>query len=241
LGFCHRRQTPDPMGAHGRKQGTQFSDHAYVRVGERLSLEPSELADQLDYGFAINIREEAEKDIAHRLFYSADDLQCFVAIQNINTRVVVTILPVDYYEQRNPRIPPSLMEEAKRLVSWTPATDEPHPLEHLPGSAAGNNVAEVRFHVRVVVSKGSEWTQRIITLKPWPSLRYDCDVQRLIADEEFQAAVVRRSRRVMIPSEKLVKLKVRLGNKAAWSSFPFDSGKFVLPSTTRDETTRNRG
>jgi hypothetical protein len=217
------------MGAARSSQSTQLSEHAYLRVEERLSLEPNELAEQLDYGFAISIKEETHKDIVHRLFYSVDDSQCFVAIQNVTSRLVVTILPVDYYEQRNPRIPPILMEDAKRLVSWSPATGEPQPLENIPAKAATSKVAEQRFEVVVVVNKGSDWTKRIIKLKAWPSLKYDGDAQRLLQDSEFQISVLGRARRVMVPSERVVGLKVRLAKKEPWTTAPFNGQAFELP------------
>lgn len=214
------------MGLRRNSERTRFSDHAYLRVEERLSLEPGELADQLDYGFAINIKEETHKDIVHRLFYSVHDAQCFVAIQNINSRLVVTILPVDYYEQRNPRIPPILMENAKGLVSWSPATNEPHALESIPAKVKPSIVTEERFDVIVFVKKRSDRTKRVINIKPWPSLKYDGDAQRVLLDSEFQSFVLRHVRRLTVPSEQIVELGVRLGRKQPWTKASFNGHAF---------------
>ena len=58
-----------------------ISKHAAQRIAERLTMEPGEVADQLDWDLAINIGEEKGTRRIHRLFYSPEDAQCFVAIQ----------------------------------------------------------------------------------------------------------------------------------------------------------------
>ena len=80
------------------KAYSQFSFHAYERVIERLTMEPDEVAELLDWDLAVRIGEEKGTNRIHRLFYSREDFQCFIAVQDEKSRTIVTILPVDYYE-----------------------------------------------------------------------------------------------------------------------------------------------
>ena len=83
----------------------------------------------LDHGLAVKISEEKKTNRVHLLFYSAEDFQCFVAIYDHQTKTVITLLPVDYYELLNHKIAPVFMEEAKLKVStdYDPVTDKTAP------------------------------------------------------------------------------------------------------------------
>ena len=59
---------------------TSFTRHAWARVIDRLSLAPPEVAALLDYELAVPIGSRG--GTRHRLFYSAPDRQCFVAVQD---------------------------------------------------------------------------------------------------------------------------------------------------------------
>jgi len=104
---------------------TGFSTHARVRVEERLSMPEDDVALLLDHGLSVKISEEKHTNRVHLLFYSLDDFQCFVAIYDQVTKTVITLLPLDYYEQLNHKIAPAFIEEAKLKVSPTydPVTD----------------------------------------------------------------------------------------------------------------------
>ena len=104
---------------------TTFSAHARVRVDERLSMPEEDIALLLDHGLAVKISEEKKTNRVHLLFYSAEDFQCFVAIYDHQTKTVITLLPVDYYELLNHKIAPVFVEEAKLKVStdYDPVTD----------------------------------------------------------------------------------------------------------------------
>src|SRR3954453_15753454 len=75
-----------------------FTRHAWARVHERLSMTASEVANILDAGITINIGVEEESNRIHELFYSECDKECFVALVDRVSHVVVTILPTDYHE-----------------------------------------------------------------------------------------------------------------------------------------------
>lgn len=104
-------------GLKYRFSRTNFTRHARERADQRLSIPDDELADMLDWGLTVTIKEETGSTRAHRLFYSHPDQQCFVVVQDTRTKTVVTILPVDFYESLNDKVPNSLLDEARRKVS----------------------------------------------------------------------------------------------------------------------------
>lgn len=75
---------------------TIFTQHAFDRVTERLSLSQREVAQILDSGETIPLGLERGSNKMHRLFYSSHDNQCFVAVQDDSTGEVITILPPDF-------------------------------------------------------------------------------------------------------------------------------------------------
>ena len=97
---------------------TSYSRHAWTRVLDRLSLTPAELAALLDYDLAVSIGVRGRT--LHRLFYSPPDQQCFVAIQDQDMGVVVTVLPLDYHESCAWAVSQAAQEEARNLLSKRP-------------------------------------------------------------------------------------------------------------------------
>lgn len=95
---------------------TSFSKHGWHRVRDRLSLGPRAVADLLDWDLAVDIGVEPGANIVHRLFFSAPDNMCFVAIQNRVAWVVITVLPVDFYESRGWCVSLDARKAARRLA-----------------------------------------------------------------------------------------------------------------------------
>lgn len=74
-----------------------FSNHAFDRLAQRSALFYHQVADLLDQGLVVNTGCKPGFNRAHLVFYSSIDDCCFVAIQDIVTGTVVTILPLDYH------------------------------------------------------------------------------------------------------------------------------------------------
>ncbi|TSA39060.1 MAG: hypothetical protein D4R63_09930, partial [Methylococcaceae bacterium] len=96
---------------------TNFSFHAFGRILGRISMSYIELADLLDANLFLNIGQEANSNRVHKLFYSAKDNICFVAIQDIKTGTVVTVLPIDYHENISWAISIEAQNQAKKLIT----------------------------------------------------------------------------------------------------------------------------
>lgn len=72
-----------------------LTDHANQRLEERLDMTRKQISDLLKKGGFITISIEPGTNRHHQLFYSENDGKCFVAVQDIKTNEIVTILPAN--------------------------------------------------------------------------------------------------------------------------------------------------
>ena len=155
---------------------TNFSLHAFERVLGRISLTHGELADILNADLAINIGQENNSNRVHKLFYSDADKMCFVAIQDINTGTVVTVLPIDYHENISWVISIASQKQAKKLIT--------------KGEFASNTIDIVNTDAAVFRISGSVVDDygryvRTICLGSWPCLPYEYSIADLVEDRRF--------------------------------------------------------
>ncbi|MBI2038823.1 MAG: hypothetical protein HYT22_00865 [Candidatus Niyogibacteria bacterium] len=121
-----------------------FTQHAFERMRARLSLTAAEVAKLLDSDRVVLIGKETDSSTIHRLFYSAPDNYCFVAIQDEITGEVVTVVPVDY--RKAFRVSEEAAEMAKRIVVGLPARSEP--IKEEPKGA----IKQVHLHFKCIFS-----------------------------------------------------------------------------------------
>jgi hypothetical protein len=115
---------------------THFSIHAFERASQRLSMTHAELAFLLDEGLTIEVGREQKAKRVHRLFYSPNDAQCFVAIQDSHKGTVITVLPMDYHERicwvvsvgAQKKAKALLIKEAAEPAPREPIAQEPKPI-----------------------------------------------------------------------------------------------------------------
>ena len=93
-----------------------FTHHAFLRVEERITLDINEISQILKWEKFISIGMEKGTNRDHRLFYSHQDSQCFVLIQDIKTSTVITILPLDYHALICWVVSLEHQKEAKELI-----------------------------------------------------------------------------------------------------------------------------
>lgn len=99
---------------------TWFSRHAFQRVTERLTLRYGDVAQLLDDGLTLRVGEEEETGREHLLFYSIPDSHCFVAIRDAVTKTLVTVLPIEFYENLRGPVSWGLRKRACKIVQRSP-------------------------------------------------------------------------------------------------------------------------
>ena len=160
---------------------TSYTRHAWSRVLGRLSLSPAELADLLDWNLVVDIGVESGTNRVHRLFFSAPDGVCFVAVQDQACGAVVTVLPLDFHENIAWRVSLSAQETARRLAS---PGEYPTPrLDAVPTVALSDAAGPLVFRVGAYVHTPTG--VRAVSLGSWPCRPYGGKVANLLGDEEF--------------------------------------------------------
>ena len=76
---------------------TKLTEHALMRLSERTSMSPQSLCGILDGDEFVSLGAEKDSNRLSKLFFSKDNEQFFIAIQDENTRHVVTILTIEYW------------------------------------------------------------------------------------------------------------------------------------------------
>ncbi len=96
---------------------TNFSFHAFKRINSRISLSHSDLAEIIDADLVVNTGCETNSNRAHKLFYSERDGMCFVAIQDVKTGTVITVLPLDYHQKTSWVVSVEAQNRAKKVIA----------------------------------------------------------------------------------------------------------------------------
>ena len=190
---------------------TSFTRHAWSRVIDRLSLAPSEVAALLDYDLAVPIGSRGGR--LHRLFYSAPDRQCFVAIQDEENAAILTVLPIDYHESCAWPVSPTAQREAEGLLRErpVPAADG---IDSLDGDAA--SVFRVGCYFR-----DGQGTVRPAYLGTLPAEQFSREVNRLLEDDSALDEIQRRASDKRRMGEVVLKAFVRLGRRGPVTMIDF--------------------
>lgn len=101
---------------------TYISRHAFKRIGQRMKIGWEDVANILDRGLFVDTGHKPGFMGHHLLFYSSVDQTCFVAIQDIHSGTVVTILPLDYHKNLAWEISDDLCERARDLYESSAAS-----------------------------------------------------------------------------------------------------------------------
>lgn len=181
-----------------------FSRHAFKRVAQRTSLSCDEIAKILDRGLVVNTGQRPGFDRVHLVFYSPQDNDYFVAIQDVVTGTVITILPLDYHENLAWEISTADCDRAKEIfLSAQSAVDEPR----------------VRDTPKVFVIKGyfldGNGQQKTKLLLKVPSNPYECDLKKLLDDNAIFQAIDEAASVKGIPLERMFAISIRHGNSGA--------------------------
>lgn len=155
---------------------TNYSFHAFERVRERISITHKELADILDADLALNIGQENKSNKVHKLFYSERDKICFVAIQDIKTGTVVTVIPIDYHENISWVVSIESQNQAKKLITKDVVA---------LNSSEILNKKVTAFKISANVVDGYGRYKKVVKLGSWPCLPYEYNVDNLVKDGKF--------------------------------------------------------
>lgn len=179
---------------------TSFTRHAWMRVLERLSLSPAEVAVLLDGGLTVPVG--ARGRAVHQLFFSPPDAQCFVAVQDNDNGAVITVLPLDYHESCAWPVALGAQQEAEALSSPLSSTGALHC--EVPGASV--------FRAGCYFTNG-QGGLRSANLGSIPADPFDHQVSLLLEDDRTIDELQHRVEIKRRLGEVLVRLFVRLGRQ----------------------------
>jgi len=197
-----------------------LSHHAFARVTNRLSMSPEILMAVINHDLAINIGQESKSNRVHKLFYSHRDQMCFVAIQDIKTGTIITLLPIDYHNNIAWIVSLESQNQAKRLMIQghnLSVSDVPQVTKETP------NLALV-FKISAKMTDDYGRYKKKINVGTWPCQPYSYDADYLIKDKTFIRFLVNKMK------EKLAKLNdeesfvnmiaIKTGNRGKETLYP---------------------
>ncbi len=76
-----------------------LSNHARERIQERFSISEQEFLGLLNSGIGKKVGRSARTNLIHRLVWSHIDNSVLIAIQDVVSGIVLTVLPVDMYRR----------------------------------------------------------------------------------------------------------------------------------------------
>lgn len=186
-----------------------YTRHAWMRVHERLSLTPAEVAEQLDAGLCVNIGKERGTYRIHRLFYSVPDRCCFVAIEDERNQVLITLLPVDFHENIAWSVSVEAQNEARSLVAEEMVLPSVSQLLVAPSPSVPLTAAVFRLFAYYRVAE----KVRVANLRSWPAAPYLGSVGRLLDDDAFFDALTERLAEKGLGPDSCDAIYVQLGRQ----------------------------
>jgi hypothetical protein len=185
-----------------------YTRHAWARVEGRLALTHDEVAAMLDHGLAVNIGVEGGR--AHRLFYSAPDRMCFVAVQDQHDGAVVTVLPIDYHARCAWRVSAEAQDDARALALGQRRAGDP--VTPQPQIRLDDGYVSVRASAYVI---GTDGHLRSLNLGTWLCHSPDLCLSRLERDPVFVDRVQAKLTEKARPGDRVDAVYLRVGKGGA--------------------------
>lgn len=183
---------------------THFSRHALKRIEQRTSLTYLEIAKILDCHMFVDIGREPGFNREHRLFYNIKDSAHFIAIQDIHTGGVVTILPLDYHENISWKIKGNQLKAAQLIASKPTIEYENYEKvdsdKHLP------SIFIIAAHFND--EEGNQKTKEILKIE---AEQYNRDLPLLLKCESLEMRVNESFVKKGISSASVWSVSIRLG------------------------------
>jgi len=107
-----------------------MTEHARQRIAERSVTAEESVLSMLDAGLFVPIGTEAGTNRSHELLYLPEDGHWFVAIRDLRTLELITLLPIDYHENIAWKVSFDAMQTAREMVTGEKRRGEAEPHAH---------------------------------------------------------------------------------------------------------------
>tara|TARA_B110000196_G_scaffold293833_1_gene282429 strand:+ start:14490 stop:15116 length:627 start_codon:yes stop_codon:yes gene_type:complete len=184
---------------------TSLTRHALCRLGQRTGIDGDSLRKLLDKGGYIKLGLESAFDRQHCLFYSQPDNECFVAVQDIKTGEVITVLPLNYHKTLSWKMDKKLYNEIDEEFLRRAEILARYNVD--PDSMAFQMSLKIRY-------LNSNDTLRTKTLKKFPAEQYQNNSNSFISNKQEIFNIVTCWLKEK-EANKVIDLYVSLGRKSS--------------------------
>lgn len=176
-----------------------LSKHATVRILERFRVSPDKLTALMNAGLGKRIGASTESNLIHRLLWSPEDNNLLVAIQDVVSGTVLTVLTLEMYK-RDYAV--NLSENRVRHV-----INQMVHAEHIPAAMwqPGDQQEYVTVHAHITATT----TTTTVALGRWTGNVCSPDLSQLGSSLEFWAWVARRLEGKHHAVESLMRVEAR--------------------------------
>lgn len=193
-----------------------MSRHAFKRVGQRTRMSWQEVADLLDRNVYVDSGHVPGFSRHHMVFYSPMDQMCFVAIQDIRSGTVVTILPLTYQARLTWTISAEACERAKVLYEQDASLAAKRATERdeqkklaIAKKITGERSFIVSMHY--VDIDGHFKTRKLMSIR---AAAYDFEVENLLNDKKLPDFLQNRFEQINVQATCIDSLTIRIGKSA---------------------------
>lgn len=213
------------------RQKTTFTDHALLRVGERLIESQEELASILDNDLAVIVGVEPYSNRLSRVFLSLADHEYYVAVQDFRTGSVITILPIEYYANLQADVPEKLLIKAAKKRGMDIAVPD-----DLVGTKSTGVTQTTPPSVLKITAVNYHNRPPLKNLGSWPLADAPSELGDLVANPEFIQEVLSRLAAKGVACTR--DLKIRLAHKNIEQPIEIELGNLLaFPHRSADPGT----
>jgi len=163
-----------------RHRFSYFSNHALQRIEQRSSLEPSEIADIIDFGLAVDTGTEVVFERKHWLLYSIKDECFFFIIQDKFTGLVITILPTQYHDNLAWPVDHESFVQAKNNIEQNSISEKQQEFSRQFNLETTQNI---KVKIRYLDLNYEAKTKTLFNL---PAIEYDYNSAKVPIDNSFK-------------------------------------------------------
>ncbi len=207
--------------------------HAHEKIEERLLMSAEALCEILDDDLVVTTGGEISSNRYHKVFYSPLNKMCFVAVQDCKTGHIITVLPIDYHQNKAWVISSDAQLMAKAIMSEHIKDKEQQKAQQKFEKSQRIKQIQGRLAFRVYGYLEDE-VKNIVDrtfICSWKDESLQADLGKLIEDDRFLSYLFERLQKKRTSLEvnsniSIKRLSIQLGSKGEKTLFHIEALKW---------------
>ncbi len=207
--------------------------HANEKIEERLLMTSETLCEILDEDLVITTGGETGSNRYHKVFYSPLNKMCFVAVQDCKTGHVITVLPIDYHQNKAWVISHDAQIMAKDIMhKHLKNKEEQEALRQYEKNQRIKKIqSRLAFRIYAYLEEEGKGIIDKIFICSWKDESLQADLGKLFEDDKFLTYLFKRldKKRTILKINRNVSIKrlsMQLGSKGEKNLFYLEALKW---------------